>query len=270
MAIGSDLREAREQRGVSLREISERTKIRQAVLRAIENDDFQGLPGSVIMRGFLKLYAKEVGLDPDDVGRRYTAQVEASAVVAGAADAASAAGSEWPSRVPKMGAGVFVVLALIVAGYFWTRPTPVARPGSVAAPQTASEVPTAAGPSSAAKPVPPPGAPPSPPEQAAPAATAETPRATGDVSGDALRVDLQATDACWISATADGQQVAYRVLSAGERLAIRVTKEAVLRIGIPANVTVAINDKPVKPFGRPGTPTTLRITPANYRELLAQ
>ena len=51
---------------------------------------------------------------------------------------------------------------------------------------------------------------------------------------------------------------------------IRVTKEAVLRIGIPANVTVAINDKPVKPFGRPGTPTTLRITPANYRELLAQ
>ena len=82
MAIGSDLREAREQRGVSLREISERTKIRQAVLRAIENDDFQGLPGSVIMRGFLKLYAKEVGLDPDDVGRRYTAQVESSAVVA--------------------------------------------------------------------------------------------------------------------------------------------------------------------------------------------
>ena len=83
-------------------------------------------------------------------------------------------------------------------------------------------------------------------------------------------MDLQATDATWIAATADGQQVAYRVLGAGERLQMRVTKEAVLRIGIPTNVTVAINDRPLKPFGRPGTPTTLRITPANYRELLVQ
>ena len=71
MTIGSELRHAREQRGASLREISDRTRIRVPVLRAIENDDFQQVPGTVIMRGFLKLYAREVGLDPDLVGNGY-------------------------------------------------------------------------------------------------------------------------------------------------------------------------------------------------------
>jgi len=44
----------------------------------------------------------------------------------------------------------------------------------------------------------------------------------------------------------------------------------VLRIGIPANLSVSINDRPVRPFPRPGTPVTLRITPANYRDLVGQ
>jgi hypothetical protein len=85
-----------------------------------------------------------------------------------------------------------------------------------------------------------------------------------------LRVDLVATAPCWVSATADGEQLAYHVFNPGERLAIRVVKEAVLRIGIPANVTVSINGLPLPPFERPGSPTTLRITPANYRALLGQ
>jgi hypothetical protein len=64
--------------------------------------------------------------------------------------------------------------------------------------------------------------------------------------------------------------VAYRVVNAGERLSIRATKEAVIRIGMPANVSVSINDRPIRPFARPGTPTTLTITPANFRELLGE
>ena len=138
MAIGSDLREAREQRGITLRDISERTKIRQAVLRAIENDDFQGLPGSVIMRGFLKLYAREVGLDPDDVGRRYTAQIEAAAVDDQAAAqglASSSARTESYRRLARLAAGAIAVLVVLAAGYRFCGAT--SEPRSVTAACTA-------------------------------------------------------------------------------------------------------------------------------------
>jgi cytoskeletal protein RodZ len=60
MTIGSEFRQAREERGLTLVEISKRTAIRVPALRAIERDDFQQLPGGVISRGFLKLYAREV------------------------------------------------------------------------------------------------------------------------------------------------------------------------------------------------------------------
>jgi hypothetical protein len=68
-------------------------------------------------------------------------------------------------------------------------------------------------------------------------------------------------------ARVDGQQVAYRALTAGERLSIQVKDEAVIRRGMPANVAVTINDAPLRPFERPGIPVTLRITPHTYREL---
>jgi cytoskeleton protein RodZ len=270
MTIGSELREAREQRGISLREISERTKIRQSVLRAIESDDFEGLPGSVIMRGFLKLYAREVGLDPDDVGRRYTAQAAESAAEGqhetaspGRVETAHGDDSIARARVRRAAVGVLAAIALAGVSYVAWRRT--------AAPP--SDSPTAMTPAAPA----PAAAPPPPAPQAAGTPTATVDKAEAAPRSDAapaptadgLRIDLQITEACWIAATADGEQVAYRVLNAGERLSVRVTKEAVIRIGMPANVTITINDRPIRPFARPGTPTTLTITPANFRELLA-
>jgi cytoskeletal protein RodZ len=271
MTIGSELREAREQRGISLREISERTKIRQSVLRAIESDDFEGLPGSVIMRGFLKLYAREVGLNPDDVGRRYTAQAAESAAdgqqetASSGTETAHGDDSFATALVRRAAAGVLVAIALAGVSYVAWRMT--------AAPP--SDSPTATTPAAPA----PAAAPPPPAPQAAgtPAATVDkaeaAPRsdaaAPAAPTADGLRIDLQVTEACWIAATADGEQVSYRVLNAGERLSVRVTKEAVIRIGMPANVTITIDDRPIRPFARPGTPTTLTITPANFRELLA-
>lgn len=274
MTIGSELREAREQRGISLAQISERTKIRQSVLRAIENDDFEGLPGSVIMRGFLKLYAREVGLDPNDVGRRYTEQVAEShadsqdaATSPGRADTAHGDEAFAQARVRRAVAGILLAIALIGVSYLVWRRT--ATPSS----DTRTAAPSAVSPPAPAPSAPAPAATGTAPavadKAAAPRPDAAAARAA-PTAADGLRIDLQVTDACWIAATADGQQVAYRVVNAGERLSIRATKEAVIRIGMPANVSVSINDRPIRPFARPGTPTTLTITPANFRELLGE
>jgi cytoskeleton protein RodZ len=75
--IGAQLQQAREQRGLTLAAMSERTKIRVPILQAIERDDFQQLPGGIISRGFLKVYAREVGLDADAIARRFAAEFEA-------------------------------------------------------------------------------------------------------------------------------------------------------------------------------------------------
>lgn len=278
MSIGEELRQAREERGVSLGDLSERTKIRISALRAIEADDWQHLPGGVITRGFLKLCAREVGVDPDAIAERYAALV-ASAESDGTREGAASAGqsparhNRTPGgtfRLARVGAfGALAVLALVAAGYLALRPPAGVRVGTEAGDQPpAATRPAVDEPPNARSADPPPRVDPSPPRS--PTAPPAAPPILGAATADALRVDLHATSPCWVSATADGQQVVYRLMEAGERLAIRGTNDVVLRIGIPANLGVSINDRPVRPFSRPGTPITLRITPANYRDLVDQ
>jgi cytoskeleton protein RodZ len=297
MSIGSDLRQAREQQGLTLRDLSERTKIRAAVLRGIEQDTFDRTIGAVIMRGFLKLYAREVGLDPADVARRYdevagTPQADPSlhgGLGAGATSAAPRSG------VTRMAVAGIVLIALVGGTYAWrvssARPDAAASPaapGTGATPRGTANPESAAGAAPAQPPATVPAATPPPAATAPPAATptppvpiaappadaparpaeTTTPPANTPVVAGTLRVEIEATGETWLAATADGRQVAYRVLNAGERVGMDVKEEAVLRIGAPGNLTVTINGRPVRPPARPGTPTTLRITPDTYRDLL--
>ncbi len=62
-SLGEQLRRAREARGVSLREISEQTRITMRHLEAIESDDYQHLPGGIFNKSFIKAYARQVGFD---------------------------------------------------------------------------------------------------------------------------------------------------------------------------------------------------------------
>src|SRR4030095_903804 len=62
---GGQLKEARERKGVSLREIAASTKISVAALESLERNDFSRLPGGIFSRAFVRAYALEVGLDPD-------------------------------------------------------------------------------------------------------------------------------------------------------------------------------------------------------------
>src|SRR4051812_25256080 len=76
MDIGADLRNARVARNRSLEDISRSTKISSSVLRSIEDEAFEKVPGGVFTRGYLRAYAREVGLDPDEVVRRYRLEFE--------------------------------------------------------------------------------------------------------------------------------------------------------------------------------------------------
>jgi curved DNA-binding protein CbpA len=72
---GADLRRIRESRGVSLRQIASVTKIGTRFLEYIEEDRFALLPASVYLRGFLKEYARTIGLDTDGVAQAYMSRM---------------------------------------------------------------------------------------------------------------------------------------------------------------------------------------------------
>src|SRR5882762_7574097 len=61
--IGEQLRLSREERGVSLREISNQTRISMRYLEAIETNNYKLLPGGIFNRSFVKAYARCVGFD---------------------------------------------------------------------------------------------------------------------------------------------------------------------------------------------------------------
>src|SRR4029078_1018588 len=80
--LGSSLREARERRGVSLREIANATKISVSVLEALERTDISRLPGGIFGRAFVRSYAIEVGLDPETTIQEFIAQFPQESVTA--------------------------------------------------------------------------------------------------------------------------------------------------------------------------------------------
>jgi len=71
-SIGQYLRRHREERAMSVEEVSRTTRIPVGNLERLENDHFDDLPGEVFVRGFLKAYARAVAIPVDDVLARYT------------------------------------------------------------------------------------------------------------------------------------------------------------------------------------------------------
>jgi cytoskeletal protein RodZ len=78
--FGEKLRKQREQRGLSLDAISTITKISPRMLRAIEEEHFEQLPGGVFNKGFVRAYARLVGLDEDEAVSDYLAALRESQV----------------------------------------------------------------------------------------------------------------------------------------------------------------------------------------------
>jgi cytoskeletal protein RodZ len=76
--LGRYLRRKRESRSVSLEEVSKVTRIGLPILEALERDDFESIPQKEFIPGFLRGYARHLGLPREEVLRRYRIQSELS------------------------------------------------------------------------------------------------------------------------------------------------------------------------------------------------
>jgi cytoskeletal protein RodZ len=142
--FGDKLREARERRGLSLRQIANATKISMITLEALERNDIARLPGGIFSRGVVRSYALEVGLDPETTIDEFMGQFPHDSVTAGHPATAPIEDHEAVESHRRMAATVLrlILISIPVAGlviYFAmhgrtgaqrTTP-PTAQPGSV-------------------------------------------------------------------------------------------------------------------------------------------
>ena len=70
-SFGEELKRERELRQISLREVSEATKINLRYLDALEQNDFRHLPGGVFNKGFVRAYSEYIGVDPEAMVNAY-------------------------------------------------------------------------------------------------------------------------------------------------------------------------------------------------------
>jgi hypothetical protein len=233
----TELRLARERLGLSLRDVADRTRIRVAILDAIENQDAERLPPAIFTRGFVKAYAREVGLDPQTTAAHYAALVAPS----------TAPGDHvlpdvgLTDSLSERDSSSLVTAALIVAaGLVFVLINPW-TPSPPSADKDASAT--------------------------AVATTGET-RATrpGVPRTPNMRIDLAPRGPCWIEATADGDLVIYKLLNAGDRYAIEGYEDLVLKVGDPSALVYAINGTQGRPLGPAGRPATVHMTRENIGE----
>jgi cytoskeleton protein RodZ len=146
---GSLLREARERRCVSLTDIARKTKVPATALALLENGKLEGLPADVFVRGFIRSYAKHVGIsDVEPLGmyqkaldeKRRTEEtlisqprVPASAIEAAGNDH-NVDDAQQDGQQPRRGIGlaVFVIIVLLIATITWSiflRQTPQSGEG---------------------------------------------------------------------------------------------------------------------------------------------
>ena len=77
LTLGEKLRQARESRGITISEVAEQTRISSLYLESIENNDYRGLPGGIFNKGFVKSFAKYVGVEEQEALQDYARIVSA-------------------------------------------------------------------------------------------------------------------------------------------------------------------------------------------------
>ena len=234
VSIGDTLARARRDAGLSVTQVSQRTRIREAIIRGIEDDDFSPCGGDFYARGHIRSMAKIVGIDPGPLIREYDD-------VHGGLGPVSAAEVFEPStpikirerRPPNWSAAMaLAVIAVIVYAVVH------------AFASSSHHVSTAAG------------------QTKRPSATASatpSPTPSGQHRRSVL-VRLAATEDCWIGVFApDGTMESQAFIPAGSTRSWNFTHQVSMEIGNPGGIMLTVNGHRIK---FPGSDvTTLKFQP---------
>jgi cytoskeleton protein RodZ len=276
-AFGERLRREREMRGISLNEISESTKISRRHLEALESEDFDALPGGVFNRGFVRAYARFVGIDEEQAVADYNAvrheqppppdqfplevhnkpdrelnpRRSPIPLILAIAALLGFIGAVWlrsRSHQQEAGKSVAAPVSAHTPGPSSASPSPSPVPGNGAA---AAPMPDKA----PAKPVPVSSVPPN----KTPALPLPTPTPTPDRR---FVVVVRAKEDAWVSLSADGLTAWEGFLKANKQRLVRAGKQIVLTTNNAGGLTISHNGKVLRALGNENEVRTLTFTRA--------
>ena len=235
MSIGEALADARRRAGLSITQVSQKTRIRESIIRDIEQGDFSTCGGDFYARGHIRSIADAVGIDPVPLISEYDAEHGPP----GSIRAADVFEPSRPVKIrerhsPSLSLIVAVVLLAIIGfgAYRLVSHHDAARPAAAPTHRvTASAKPTAH-PSSSPSPVP------------------------SDVV-----IRLTAVEDCWVLLTSshDGSQIYMGVVPAGSSMTWTEKQAVDVRLGNPGGIVLTVNGKRQNPNST--VPVTLSFSP---------
>jgi cytoskeleton protein RodZ len=294
-SFGEKLKLEREKRKMTLEEISSSTKIGTRMLQALEEEKFNQLPGGIFNKGFVRAYARMVGLDEDqavadylqasgealpkpdsagrDTGRENTTREDEERI--SRLDAIS----DSPSRPMPWGVFAVVLLVIALALSLWSHrrreqereathtPAPVkqtsASPSKESPAAGASAIQPAPG-GAAVNPLPAGpisgGKTPSPADRQTPVPVTQA----GDTTSAAgeFTVVVKAREQSWVSITVDGKASPSEIMNPSSERTLHGQKEIKIKAGNAAGLDFLLNGKKLAVSGEPGQVKSVTIGPA--------
>ena len=260
MSLGSQLRRAREDAGVSLAELADRTKIRESVLEAMERDDFSAAGGEIYVRMQLRSVASALGVPADRFSQPTDGSTEPIPVV-GAAQVRRSDdddGARW--SLATLG-GIDRLLRRR-RGANWTAAMLVALVAAIAVVVAIILLGKDQGAASAGD------FPPTPPNPVAAVTTTQIPTSpvrtddTTAVSGGVTVIMEGTGDRSWVSVTAEnGDSLFDGLFVLGEEKTFRDPQLIRVTIGDAGAISLTVNGSALGPAGAAGEVRSLEFTP---------
>ena len=236
MSIGNSLAEARRQSGMTITEVSQRTCIRETIIRSIERSDFSGCGGDFYARGHIRSIARAVETDPEPIIREYDATQGAPEAISAAevfqpATPIKMRERRRPNWTAAMAVAVFMIAGIFAYQHFAARS---ATTSALATGQVGQSPPRVVKPGTTVHRV-----------------TRHRPRR--------LDIRLVATQDCWVQLTTTaGRNIFSGTVYAGSSMNWLERRPVSMVIGNPTGVKVRVNGKNPVPAGSVTT-VTLRL-----------
>ena len=245
---GAVLKAERLRKNKTIREISRSTKISMLTLETLEGDHEDLHPPATYARGFLRAYALELELDPDEILSIYDHGLKEQQKAAPAKKTQDESPSLPGYLVPLIIGAVLLLSCALYFGYMG-RSSDVPRPSPVDVAEQEPEQQKEPEPQTMLLP---PSAPEVPAAQAAGPATTAIPAA-----GQPFTVRFIAGERSWMRFTVDDRHMFDVLLKPGEDYSVNAVANVKVRIGNPGGVKAFFNDKSVPVTGRRGAPVTM-------------
>ncbi len=254
--LGEFLQQMRQQRGITLENAATQTKISLRMLKALEQNDFSQIPSEVFVRGFVRSYARFLGLDEREVIKRYRESVPQFYTKIPEVEAPKDLPVQSPGKqgwtVKLMVGAVIVLMGIAIYGRL-SLPPKLTLQDAVFTPATApreENITGAVQPPSEQSAIFPAGLTVNVPGLSNP--PAQDLKAGSPISKKDLALVIEASERSWVIAHIDDQMIKEVLLQPGERIRWQAKTKFVLTLGNAGGVKLELNGKTLDPLGPSG------------------